>query len=159
MIDICTCIISCIILVIYFLTHIFKILILETHVTCIVLITWHSWIYHDILSCDLEFLWSCDYVTRQLLVQDVSCSLYTCHTMHARSYCTWSISWLFLWLLLHSVLDISIHIVLMSYLLLLHLHILFYCSFPSCTLASPLLTDLYIIFQYLDQEAGIESCS
>ena len=28
----------------------------------------------------------------------------------------------------------------------------------SCTLASPLLTDHYIIFQYLDQETGIESC-
>ena len=59
MIDICTCIISCIVLVIYFLTRIFKILTFETHVTCIILTTWHSWIYHVILSCDLEFLWLC----------------------------------------------------------------------------------------------------
>ena len=65
---------------------------------------------------------------------------------------------LFLLLLLLSVLDISKHIVLMSYLLLLHFHILsFIVLFPLCTLTSSLLTDLYIIFQYLDQEAGIES--
>ena len=47
--------------------------------------------YYVILFCDLEFLWSCDYVTQQLLVQDISCSLYTCHTMHAWSPCIWSI--------------------------------------------------------------------
>jgi len=67
---------------------------------------------------------------------------------------------LFLLLLLLLVLDTAKYIVLMSYLLLLHFHILsFIVLFPSCTLASLLLTDLYIIFQYLDQEAGIESYS
>ena len=67
---------------------------------------------------------------------------------------------LFLLLLLPSVLDTAKYIVLMSCLLLLLFHILsFIILFPSCTLASPLLTDLYIIFHYLDQEAGIESCS
>jgi len=52
-----------------------------------------SWLdYMTFLDIPCYFiLWSCDYVTRQLLVQDVSCSLYTCHTMHAWSYCTWSI--------------------------------------------------------------------
>jgi len=47
--------------------------------------------HHVILSCDLVFLWSCDYTTQQLLIQNISCSLYICHTMHARSPCTWSI--------------------------------------------------------------------
>jgi len=45
-------------------------------------------------------------------------SLYICHTMHARSPCTWSIVSIFLLLLLLSVLDTAIQIVLfisMSY--------------------------------------------
>ena len=110
-----------------------------------------SWTYHVILSCDLEFLGSCDYVSRQLLVQDLSCSLYTCHTIYARSYCTWAV---------FSIIPVIIIIFssrycqtycLMSYLLLLHFHILsFIVLFPSVLFASPLLTDLYIIFQYLD---------
>ena len=69
-------------------------------------------------------------------------------------------SWLFLLLLLLSVLDTAKHIILMSYLLFLHFHILsLIVLFPSCTLASPLLTDFYIIFQYLDLDADIESFS
>ena len=130
--------------------HIFMIMTLETHVTCIILTTWYSWTYHVILSRDPVFLWSCDYVRRQLLVQDSSCSLYTCHTIHGRSPCTWSIITIILLLLILSVLDTAKHIVLMSYLLLMYLHILsFIVLFPSCTLAGPLLPD-FIIFQYLD---------
>ena len=69
-------------------------------------------------------------------------------------------SWLFLLLLLFSVLDTAKHIMLMSYLLLLHFHILsFIILLPSCALVGPLMTDLYIIFQYLDQEAGKKSYS
>ena len=81
-------------------------------------------------------------------------SHYACLLVHDLS------SRLFLLLLLLSVLDTVKHIILMSYLLLLHLHIFsFVVLFPSCTLASPLLTDLYYIFQYLDLDAGIESFS
>jgi len=83
----------------------------------IILTTWCSWTYHVILSCDLVFLWFYDYVTRQFLIHDISCSLYTCHTMHARTSCAWLSSQLFLLLLLLSVFDTAnIVLISMSYL-------------------------------------------
>ena len=79
MLDICTCIISYIIFSdlvpgIYFQDT-------DTWDSCDMhyLTTWHSWTYHVILSRDLVFWWSCDYISWQLLVQDIS------------YYCTWSI--------------------------------------------------------------------
>ena len=57
---------------------------------------WHalSWL-HDISGHTMLFYLvissSYDYITRQLVVQDISCSLYICHTLHARLYYTWSI--------------------------------------------------------------------
>ena len=145
-------------------------------ISCIVFSTWHifSWYWHlrlmwhalswlyDVpeltmlflsfdlvlfLSCDLVFLWSCDYTTQQLLVQDISCSLYICHTMHARSPCTWSINSIFLLMLLLSVPDTVNHLILIISMLYLYCTafscFLFYCSFPLCTLVGPLLTDHY----------------
>jgi len=125
MLNICTCIIS-----------------------CLILIAWYSWTDHVIFTCELVFLWSCDYVTWQLLIQNISCALYTCHTMHAWSYCTWSI-----------ILIIPIIVITFSFwyrqpycsyyfnaplVLLLYFHILsFTVLSPSCTLVGPLLTDHY----------------
>ena len=99
----------------------------------------------------LMSLWSCDYTTQQLLIQNISCSLYICHTMHARFPYTWSI-----------VLIILIIVITFSsrywqtycssyfnalLVLLLHFHILsFTILFSSCTLAGPLLTDHYYYF-------------
>ena len=76
MLDINTCIISCI--------------VFNDLVTDLYLYDTDTWDYCDMhyldymifldwpcdLSCDLVFLWSCDYVIRQLLVQNISCSLY-----------------------------------------------------------------------------------
>ena len=138
------------------------ILIFETPVICIILITWYSWADHVILTCDLVLLWSCDYTTQQLFVQDTSCWLYICHTMHARFPCTWSIVSIFLLLLLVSVLDTANHNVLIismpyctvtassySLLLFFSLHVLFLVHFWW----------IFIIFQYLVQKANIEGWS
>ena len=152
MLDICTCIISCILVlflfVIQYLTCVLMILILETLVTRIILFTQYYWTDHVLLTCDLVFLWSCDYITRQLLVQDISCSLHSCHNMYTRSYCTWSI-----------ILVIPVIVITFcsrycqlycSYyfnallILLLHSYILSSTVlFLSCILAGLILTDLY----------------
>jgi len=95
-------------------------------------------------SCDLMIMISCS--CDLMIMISCSCasySLFTCHTMHARSPCTWSIVPVIPVIVITSVLDTAKHIILMSYLLLLHLYILlFTVLFPSCTLAGPLLTDL-----------------
>ena len=102
------------------------------------------------LSCDLMFLWFCDYTTQQLLVQDISCSLYICYIMHARllvhnmssrfsCYCYYyqfSIILIILFLLFQYP---TCTVTVFSYSL-------FYCSFPSYTLAGPLLTNLYYFY-------------
>ena len=76
MLDIYTCIISCIIFSdlvpdIYFLKN-------DTWDSCgMHYLDYMTFLdYHVILSCDLEFLWSYDYVTWWLLIQNISCSLY-----------------------------------------------------------------------------------
>ena len=88
MLDIYTCIISCIV----FNDLVTDIYFYDTD-------TWNLYDMHylDYMTfldipcyCDLVFLWSCDYTTQQLLVHDISCSLYTCQTIQARSSCTWS---------------------------------------------------------------------
>jgi len=157
MLDIYTCILSCIIfndLVpdLYFHDT-------DTWDSCDIriLITWYSWTDLVILTCD--FLWSCVYITWQLLIQDISCSLYSYHNMHARSPCTQSIVLIFLSLLLLSVLDTANHIVLMSYLLLLHLHILSFNILFSRVLLLVHFWWTFIIFYYRDQKASIESWS
>ena len=129
------------------MTYIFVILILETPVTCIILIIWYSWTDHVILTCDLVFLWSCDYATRQFLIQDIKCLLYSYHNIHALSYCTWSI------ILIIPIVVITFNSrycqTYCSYclnallVLVLHFHILsFTILFPLC-LIGPLLMDLY----------------
>jgi len=106
-------------------------------------------------SCDLMIMLHDSYLSRIFQVHYIHVTL----CMHGLLVHDLS-SRLFLLLLLLSVLDTTKHIVLMSYLLLLYFHILsFIVLFPSCALAGPLLTDPYYIFQYLDQKAGIESCS
>ena len=85
--------------------------------------------------------WSFDYVTRHALVQDTSCSLYSCHSTHAWSYCT-------LYMIYYSVYSYQCYIfqfslihcsfVLMSYLyyystiiLLFLLFLPFLCAFDG----------------------------
>jgi len=115
---------------------------------------WHalSWL-HDVPGPTMLFylVISCSYNLVIILHNSYSSGIshvcYICHIMHARSYCTWSIILIFFLLLLLSVLDTAKHIVLMSYLLLLHLRILFFIVlFPSCTLAGLLLTDHYYYY-------------
>ena len=78
-------------------------------------------------------LCSCDYVTWYLLIQDISCSLYSCHSMHACSYYTWSIV-----LIIHVVVIAFISLYWQTYfsyyfnallVLLLHFCILFLLLF------------------------------
>ena len=98
--------------------------------------------FYLVISC------SCDYITQQLLIQDISCSLYSCHNIHTRSPCTWSI------ILIISVIVITFSFrycqIYYSYYfntllaLLLHFHILSpTVLFSLCTLAGPVLTNLY----------------
>jgi len=133
MLDICTCIISCIV----FSDIVLEIYFQDTD-------TWNS--------CDLHYL---DYMT----FLDIPCYFilwsrvlvimlhdsYLSKTSHVHyihiTPCMHGLIvhdlsfWLFLLLLLPSVLDTAKHIIFMSYLLLLHLYILsFTVLFPSCTL-------------------------
>ena len=141
MLDIYTCIISCMV---------FSDLLLDIyfHDTD----TWDSCDMHYLdymifldWPCDfkLVILWSWDYVTWYLFVQDISCSLYPCHNVHARSPCIWSIVSIFLLLLLLLVLSTSKHIVLLismpylyCYCILIFSLILFFSFVYSCWSAS-----------------------
>ena len=142
MLDIYICIISCIILSDLLPDIYFHWLTLETHVTCIIL-TWHSWTYHVILSCDIEFLWSCDYVTRQYLFRTFHVHyIYVTLCMHGLLAHDLS-SWLFLLLLLLSVFDTDKHIVVLilkpylyCYCIFIFSLLLFFSFVYSCWFAS-----------------------
>ena len=116
--------------------------------------TWDSCEMHCLdYSCDLEFLGSCDYVSRQLLVQDISCHyIHITPCMHG--------------LIVHDLSsDYSCYYYYIQFLLFPNIfptyyyYIFIFSPSCSCTIAGPLLTDLYIIFQCLDLNAGIESFS
>jgi len=123
------------------------ILILETHVTCIILITWYSWTDHVIFTCDLVFLWSCDYVSRQLLVQDnyvYYIHVTTCtHDLLVYDLSSWLFSYcyFFQFLILPTISFLLFQCP--TYTVTTFSYSLLTVIFPSCTLTVPVLMDLY----------------
>ena len=94
-------------------------------------------------SCDLVIMLHDSFLSRTSHVHYIHVIIPCMHGLIVHDLS----SRLFMLLLLPSVLDTAKHIILMSYLLFLHLHILsFTVLFLLCTLAGPLLMDLYIIF-------------
>ena len=160
MLDIYTCIISCIVFSDLVPTYIFLKLTLETHMACIILTTWYFWItmlfyFVNSSSCDLVIMLHDSYLSRTFYIHYIHVTL----CMHNLLVHDLS-SWLFLLLLLLSVLDTAKHIMLMSYLLFyIFIFSLWSFVFLRVLLLVHFWRTFYIIFQYLDQKVGIESCS
>jgi len=96
----------------------------ETHVICIILITWFSWTSHVIR---IVIIWLCDL-------------LYSCHDILARTCWTWSIIPSIFVIVLDTV-DI---LIFYSDIPFVPYYVFMFLLLFLCTLASPVLTDLYI---------------
>ena len=130
MLDLYTCIIFCIILsdlVSHLYFHDYWYLRLLRHV-----LSWlhdilgHTMLFHLVISssCEPVTMWHDSYLSRMSHVHYI----HVTPCMHGLIVHDLSF-WLFLLLLLPLVIDTAKHTILMSYLLLQHLHILFYCFF------------------------------
>jgi len=123
-------------------------------------------------SCDMHYLdymifldWPCDFNlwSRVLMILWLcyTRSLYSCHNMHARSSCTRSIIVIIPVLLLLSVPDTVNYIVLIISMPYLYCYCIFIFSllifFSFRVLLLVRFWRTFIIFQYLDQKASIES--